>query len=88
MKNLNFEPRAQKEIEYWRKIDKAITKKIVRLIEEILQTPYHGTGKPEPLKHELSGCWSRRIDKEHRIVYRVEGEEVVILSCRFHYWHN
>lgn len=85
MKNLDFEPRANKEIEYWRKVDKATTKKIVRLIDEILHTPYYGTGKPEPLKHEFSGCWSRRIDKEHRLVYRVEDETVIILSCRFHY---
>lgn len=85
MKNLEFEPRAQEEIEYWRKVNKSITKKIVRLIEEILSTPYYGTGKPEALKHEFSGCWSRRIDKEHRLVYRVDGETVIILSCRFHY---
>lgn len=85
MKNLEFEPRAQKEIEYWRKVDKSITKKIIRLIEEILSTPYYGIGKPEALKHEFSGCWSRRIDKEHRLVYRVEGNKVIILSCRFHY---
>jgi len=82
---LDFEPRAQKEIEYWRKVDKAVANKILKLLTEICDKPYYGTGKPEPLKHELSGCWSRRIDREHRLVYRVDDETVIILSCRSHY---
>lgn len=85
MKNLDFEPRAQQEIEHWRKVDESATKKIMRLLDEVVVTPFYGTGKPVPLKHEFSGCWSRRIDREHRLVYRVEGDTVIILSCRFHY---
>jgi len=82
---LDFEPRARKEIEHWRRVDKNTTNKILGLLNEIRETPYYGTGKPEPLKHELFGCWSRRIDREHRLVYRVEEDVIVILSCRFHY---
>ncbi|MEI6535590.1 MAG: Txe/YoeB family addiction module toxin [Verrucomicrobiaceae bacterium] len=59
--------------------------KIVKLVMECRGTPFRGTGKPEPLKHQFAGCWSRRIDQEHRLVYRVENQALVILSCRFHY---
>jgi toxin YoeB len=57
----------------------------VQLIKEVQRTPFEGTGKPEPLKHELKGCWSRRITQEHRLVYEVKGETIRILACRFHY---
>jgi toxin YoeB len=70
---------------YWQKNDKKILKKINSLIKEIIRTPYEGTGKPEPLKFDLTGFWSRRIDQEHRLVYRVYGEELHILACRYHY---
>jgi toxin YoeB len=53
--------------------------------KEVQRTPFEGTGKPEPLKHELKGCWSRRITQEHRLVYEVKGETIRILACRFHY---
>ena len=59
--------------------------KIDRLIDDILRDPYQGIGKPEPLKHEYAGCWSRRIDDEHRLVYRVDGKTIIILQCRYHY---
>ena len=59
--------------------------KIIKLIEEIQRDPFQGSGKPEKLKHELSGCWSRRIDKEHRLVYEVLGKKIRILACRYHY---
>ena len=59
--------------------------RILELVEATLREPHAGIGKPEPLKHELRGCWSRRIDQEHRLVYRVEGEEVVFLAARYHY---
>jgi toxin YoeB len=62
-----------------------MARRIVELIEEAAKSPFTGRGKPEPLKHELAGCWSRRIDVEHRLVYRVAGDEVFILACRFHY---
>ena len=70
---------------YWQKYDKKMLKKINTLIKEIQRTPFEGTGKPEPLKHELAGCWSRRIDHEHRLVYMVEDGAVMIVACRYHY---
>jgi toxin YoeB len=57
----------------------------VRLIKDIRNTPFAGLGKPEPLRHELQGYWSRRIDREHRLVYAVTDKEIVIIACRFHY---
>jgi len=60
-------------------------KKINSLIKEISRTPYEGTGKPEPLKFDLTGFWNRRIDQEHRLVYRVDKTELHILACRYHY---
>ena len=69
----------------WQQEDKRILSKINELIKEIQRTPFKGKGKPEPLKFDLSGFWSRRIDREHRLVYKFENEEVLIFSCRFHY---
>lgn len=59
--------------------------KIINLIKDIQRDPFSGLGKPEALKHDLSGLWSRRITKEHRLVYHISEEEVVIVSCKFHY---
>ena len=70
---------------YWQKMDKKILKKINTLIKEIKRTPFEGIGKPEPLKHELAGCWSRRITHEHRLVYEVSDESIFIIFCRYHY---
>jgi toxin YoeB len=69
----------------WTVNDKKIAKKIMNLIKDIERTPYTGLGKPEPLKYELSGYWSREITQEHRLVYKVENEVIEILACRFHY---
>ena len=69
----------------WQTEDKKILKKINELIKEIQRTPYEGIGKPEPLKYDLTGFWSRRIDREHRLVYQVIGDELLIYSCRYHY---
>ena len=69
----------------WQKEDKKILKKINALIKEIMRTPFEGRGKPEPLKYDLTGYWSRRIDQEHRLVYQFRQGEVLIYSCRFHY---
>lgn len=69
----------------WLLMDKVVYKRIVALIEEIRRTPYHGTGRPEALKHQLNGMWSRRINLEHRLVYRVSDDSIEIISCRFHY---
>ena len=70
---------------YWQHTDKSMLKKINVLIKEISRTPFKGTGKPEALRENLSGFWSRRINLEHRLVYKVENESIVILQCRYHY---
>lgn len=81
-----WEVKALKEFEYFLKYDQKISVKITRLLEDIKLHPYTGIGKPEALKNNLSGYWSRRITKEHRLVYKVEnGIIIIIASCRFHY---
>jgi len=75
----------REHILYWQKQDKRVFNKILSLMASIEKDPFDGIGKPEPLKYELSGCWSRRINKEHRIVYRVVDNRVQLLSCRYHY---
>ncbi len=69
----------------WVKEDKKILRKINELIKDIERNPFEGKGKPEPLKYDLSGFWSRRIDREHRLVYRFENKEISIYSCKYHY---
>jgi toxin YoeB len=70
---------------YWQKTNKKIVLKINKLIKDIQRSPYNGLGKPEALKHKYSGYWSRRIDNEHRLIYRINNEELWIVKCRFHY---
>ncbi|MBZ0183719.1 MAG: Txe/YoeB family addiction module toxin [Melioribacteraceae bacterium] len=70
---------------YWQKQDKNILRKINSLIKEIQRTPFEGSGKPEALKFDLKGLWSRRIDREHRLVYSIRENDLLIYSCRFHY---
>jgi toxin YoeB len=70
---------------YWQKTDKKILVRINKLIKEIARTPYDGIGKPEPLKHKYRGFWSRRIDGEHRLIYKITENEIWIVKCRFHY---
>jgi toxin YoeB len=70
---------------YWQTQDKKFLKKLNILIDETTRTPFEGTGKPEPLKHELAGWWSRRINDEHRLVYRIKDGALEIAQCRFHY---
>jgi toxin YoeB len=65
--------------------DRAQALRLIRIIRETQREPFTGIGKPEPLKHELTGCWSRRIDREHRLVYEVQPEKNRILACRYHY---
>jgi toxin YoeB len=69
----------------WAKIDKKVYAKIVALIKDIKRTPFDGLGKPEPLKYNLSSCWSRRITDAHRLIYKIKNDEMVILSCKDHY---
>ena len=77
---------AQKDIAFWKKSgNKGIMKRISALLEDIEKTPYAGIGKPEELKYELSGWWSRRINKEHRLIYRIAENQIHVLSLRFHY---
>jgi toxin YoeB len=83
--NLEFDQNAFDDLRYWVEIDRKKAQKILSLIEEIKRTPFTGTGKPEPLKHKLEKCWSRRIDHEHRLVYTIEDKKIRILSCRYHY---
>lgn len=82
---LIFSENAWEEYLYWQSVDKKVLKRINALIREIQRTPYEGVGKPESLKHALSGYWSRRINDEHRIVYRVENDAVMIAQLRYHY---
>jgi toxin YoeB len=82
---ISFSKNAWEDYQYWQKIDKRILKKINSLINEIQRTPFEGTGKPEGLKHDLAGLWSRRIDSEHRLIYQAKENEILIYSCRFHY---
>ncbi len=77
--------RAWNDYLYWQKTDKKKLKRINVLIKETLRNPFEGVGNPEPLKHELQGFWSRRIDKEHRLVYSYVDRELLILGCRHHY---
>lgn len=82
---LTFTENAWEDYLYWQKIDKKILKKINVLIKEIQRTPFEGSGRPEQLKYDLAGYWSRRIDQEHRLVYQVTETEILIYACRFHY---
>lgn len=82
---LVFSDQAWEDYLHWQNHDRKMVERINRLIREIQRTPHEGIGKPEPLKHALAGWWSRRIDDEHRIVYRVEGDAVQIAQLRFHY---
>jgi len=85
MKKLQFEPRAFKEYSEWATENKTIFNKITKLIDEIYRTPFVGSGKPEPLKHQFKGCWSRRINDVHRLVYKVSDDTIILFSCKFHY---
>jgi len=85
MRRIAFLPTAFDDFNWWVTEDKKIHGRIVKLIKDIDRSPFSGLGKPEPLKHELKGLWSRRITEEHRLVYKVTEEEIVIVSCRFHY---
>lgn len=78
-------PDAFAQYVHWQERDRKGLAKLNRLIEECRRHPYEGTGKPEPLKNDYSGWWSRRIDRENRLVYRVEGDSLIIVQCRYHY---
>jgi len=88
--NFEFTENGWEDFQYWIETDSSIVAKIKDLLNEIKRTPFQGTGKPEPLRHDLKGFWSRRITGEHRLVYKVEGKRGVdqkcyVIQCRFHY---
>ena len=80
-----FVDESWEDYQYWLKTDKKILSRINDLIKDISRTPYTGIGKPEPLKYKYKGFWSRRITDEHRLIYQVKGDELLIVKCRFHY---
>ena len=82
---LVFEDQGWEDYRSWRRADRKTLARINKLIEDVRRDPFAGIGKPEPLKHELTGAWSRRIDDEHRLVYLVTEAEIIILAARYHY---
>ena len=82
---LIFADSAWEDYLYWQQHDKRLLERINRLTRETQREPYTGLGKPEPLKHALSGCWSRRITEEHRMIYKVEGDALLLAQLRYHY---
>jgi toxin YoeB len=83
---INFSPKALEHLNFWKKSgNRSVQKKIYDLIESLQTTPFEGIGQPEALKHNLSGYWSRRINKEHRLIYQVKDKEIEITSLKGHY---
>lgn len=82
---ISFSETAMQHLLFWISEDKKMAVKILKLIEEIKRNHFVGIGKPEPLKGDFKGYWSRRIDDEHRLVYKIENGQVIVHSCRFHY---
>ena len=82
---ITFSSHSWSDYLYWQQTDKKILKRINELIKDIQRTPFEGRGKPEPLKHNLAGFWSRRITEEHRLVYEILDNNVLIAACRYHY---
>ncbi len=85
MMKITFSKNSWEDYVSWQKEDKKILKRINQLIKVIQRTPFQGIGNPEPLKYDLSGFWSRRIDREHRLIYQVFDQEILIYSCKYHY---
>ncbi|SMB99138.1 addiction module toxin, Txe/YoeB family [Hymenobacter roseosalivarius DSM 11622] len=85
MRNVVFSANSFEHYQYWQETDQKILRKLNQLLRECQRMPFAGTGKPEPLKGELAGLWSRRITQEHRLVYRVDSTNVFVASCRYHY---
>jgi len=80
-----FAPQAWDDYRHWQATDRVMLRRVNRLIDEAMRDPYSGIGKPEPLKYGVAGAWSRRINEEHRLVYRVHGDDLMILQARYHY---
>lgn len=82
---ITFTQNGWEDYVYWQTIDKKVVKRINDLIKDIIRNPFDGIGKPERLRYDLAGYWSRRIDQEHRLVYQVKEDTILIYACRFHY---
>jgi len=82
---LVFAPQGWDDYIYWQGVDRTVLKRINRLIDDTLRDPTAGIGKPEPLKYGISGSWSRRITDDHRLVYQVLGDDLIVLQARYHY---
>lgn len=82
---ITFTPEGWEDHLYWQRYNRQILKRINDLVKDIIRSPFQGIGKPEPLKYEFQGCWSRRIDQEHRLIYQVENGILTILAARYHY---
>ena len=82
---VDFLPRFREDLAEWIRTDRKLALRTLALVEAVLADPFDGIGKPEPLKHELAGCWSRRITQEHRLVYRVIADRVEYVQARYHY---
>jgi toxin YoeB len=80
-----FTPRGSDDYRHWQVSDRAALKRVNRLIDDVMLEPFTGIGKPERLRHALASAWSRRIDEEHRLVYLIDGDDIVILQARYHY---
>jgi len=85
MRTLKFTDEGWDSYVYWQTQDRKTLKRINDLVKDVQRDPFAGIGKPEPLKHGLSGCWSRRIDESNRFVYMVNDVEMIVISCRYHY---
>jgi toxin YoeB len=85
VRRISFEISAFDDFQAWATTDKSVYAKIVTLLKDILRNPFSGLGKPEPLRHELKGFWSRRITQEHRLVYKVTETEIIVVACKYHY---
>ncbi len=82
---LVFTPHGWEDYLHWQQSDRAVLRRVNRLLEDTLRDPFEGIGKPEQLRHALAGAWSRRITEEHRLVYLVDGDDLVVLQARYHY---
>ena len=83
--NVSFTENAWEDYLYWQKADKRVIRRINELLKDIRRNPFEGLGKPEPLKYDLAGQWSRRITEEHRLVYQIEDDHLIVYTCRYHY---
>jgi toxin YoeB len=82
---VSFTPEGLEEYQYWGATDRKLWLRINRLLQEITRHPFEGTGKPEPLRYEFAGYWSRRIDEKHRLIYKATEDEIMVAKCRNHY---